>query len=114
MLVAAAQRTAITGKVIVVLDGAASCETMLGNIQQLASGLNLEVLLTLVIQNGVDLTNAGGDYVYLAPNDVRLTRESIESYLSRQASILRQMGIKASYAVRSGHTTREVLRLAEE
>jgi len=103
-------------RVIVPLDGSRESEAVVGFVEELAVGLNSEMILIQVLEQFYNVHTSGGRSVRVRYSDRRMEqlKDGAIRYLERIASQLTDKGINTKCEVRIGLPPVEIIRFAND
>jgi nucleotide-binding universal stress UspA family protein len=97
-------------RVLVALDGSTACETVLRFLMEIASPLDMTVMLLHVLEPITPQIVEGTIVV----DDIEARRHEAEEYLAPISAALRSQGVDTAWAIRRGRPADEILAAAQE
>lgn len=97
------RETGVLNKALVPLDGSKEGEAVIPYIEELASRLNVKVILLQVLATGYQTPNVQGyyDYVVFSERQMESSKTYIRDYLNKVGAPLKQKGITVDIEVRT-------------
>jgi len=106
----------ISNRLIVPLDGSRESEAVVGFVEELAAGLNSEIILVQVLEQSYEIRTAGGRSTRVKYSNERMDnlRNGTKRYLEGIATRLRENGVNTITEVRTGSPPVEIIKFANE
>jgi len=106
----------ISNRLIVPLDGSRESESVVGFVEELAAGLNSEIILVQVLEPFYEVRTARGRTIQVRYSSERMDnlRNGTKRYLEGIATRLRENGVNTITEVRTGSPPVEIIKFANE
>lgn len=116
LLVRAKASYEFLNRIIIPLDGSKESEAVVGFVEELASGLNSEIILLQVLEQFYHVQTSGGRSVRVRYSDKRIEqlKDGAMNYLERITSQLKDKGINTGFEVKIGLPPVEIIKFASD